>query len=188
VLDPEWQSWAERNHTALVAGGQLVTVYSGQLVAVDPTGATRRRHARLLRRHADTTVDEHGRVGDFMTDWCDFTEQRHGTRPADALCDALHSLMVSSGCRVRDFRRGEEVIARCVVLQHDRSRTLFDLMAVWTPERARLRPGIYSAVHNLYDAQRRGQRYSMCYGQFPYKDHILGDLPRLTLDDLRERR
>jgi hypothetical protein len=98
--------------------------------------------------------------------------------------ESLHSVLAVTGCLVRDFHHDGEIIARSAVMLHERSRTLFDLMAVWWPRHAHLRPGIYSAVHNLQDAQERGLRFSLCYGQFPYKDHVLGGLPRLALADL----
>ncbi|MGH3623996.1 MAG: hypothetical protein ACRDQ5_19770 [Sciscionella sp.] len=61
---------------------------------------------------------------------------------------------------------------------------VFDLMATWEPTAGRLRPGVFSAVHNLLSAQSVGARYSMCYGQFPYKDEIVGNSRRLAMSDL----
>lgn len=89
-----------------------------------------------------------------------------------------------SRCLVRDFVHAGEVIASAVVCLHESSKVAFDLMAAWQLRHARLRPGIYSAVYNLTDAERHGYRYSLCYGQFPYKDHVLGAASRLTLEEL----
>ncbi len=186
ALDPAWRSWAEDNCAFLVAGGQLVTVYADDLVAADPREATTRRHRRLHRRHQQTTARDHDDIDGFLADWVAFTTWRYGQTPPDLQREALQRVLVMSGCRVRDFHQEGELIARSVVANHKGSRTMFDLMAVWWPRHHDLRPGIYSAVYNLHDAQRRGLRFSLCYGRFPYKDHVLGDLPRLSLADLGE--
>lgn len=185
ALDARWRSWAEEHAELLTQGGQLVPVPATDLVAVDPCrGDTAWRHRRLLRRHADTTVTEHSDHVGFLDHWSAFTQWRYDRSQPDNERAALHAILEATTCMVREFIRHDDVIARSVVCTHVASRTVFDLMATWHPRHARLRPGIYSAVHNLTDTARLGFRFSLCYGSFPYKDDIVGDAERLTLNDL----
>ncbi|MBI3687496.1 MAG: GNAT family N-acetyltransferase [Actinobacteria bacterium] len=184
ALDPRWRAWAAERADLLVRGRQLVAVPATDLVAVVPNPDTDRRHRRLLRKHGETEVREHADHGDFLHHWSTFTTWRYGRSLPDHERDALRELMAMSGCVVREFTRSGEVIARSVVCLHERRRVSFDLMATWHPRHAALRPGIFSAVHNLTDALHRRMRFSLCYGQFPYKDEIVGPADRLALDDL----
>ncbi|WP_165984057.1 hypothetical protein [Streptomyces sp. YIM 98790] len=184
ALDAEWRRWAEQHASLLLRGGQLVPVPASDLVAVEPCGAVAVRHRRLLRRHTATGVKEHQDYGDFLRHWSAFTHWRYGRPVPDHESAALLAILDASGAVVREFIHRGEVIGRSVVCLHEASRTVFDLMATWQPSHAPLRPGIYSAVHSLLDAADRGLRYSLCYGQFPYKDDILGTAERLALEDL----
>jgi hypothetical protein len=187
ALDPAWRDWTDRHADLLIGGRQLVLVPASDLVAVEPAGDPERRHRRLLRRHEQTSVREHSNLPDFLADWADFVLWRYGTLPSASERDALRTVLEMAGCTVRDFVRSGEVIARTVTCAHVQSRTLFDLLAVWDPRHAVLRPGILSAVHNLIDAASRGYRFSMCYGRFPYKDHVVAGCRPLTLDELSGR-
>ncbi len=184
ALDSDWRSWAEENSELLIRGGQLVPVPAADLVAIRPQRACAARHHRLLRRHADTKVIEHRDHADFLHHWSVFTRWRYDSPVTERERAALHAILEASGCVVREFVHQHEVIARSVVCLHPASRILFDLMATWHPRHARLRPGVYSAVHNLIDTAHRGFLFSLCYGQFPYKDDIVGDAERLTLEDM----
>lgn len=184
ALDARWRAWAADHAELLIRGRQLVAVPASDLVAVAPDGQAGPRHRRLLRRHARTEVTQHGDHARFLDQWSAFTTWRYGRPlPAEERA-ALHALLAMSGCVVREFAHAGETIAHCVVCLHDARRVAFDLMAAWHPRHARLRPGIFSAVHNLTDATQRAWRFSLCYGQFPYKDEIVGTAPRLTLEDL----
>jgi len=184
ALDAGWRRWAEDHAELLIHGRQLVVVPAADLVAVQPHPSCAGRHRRLLRRHAHTEVAEHHDQAAFLRHWSAFTRWRHDRPLPDLERAALRAILQASGCVVREFVHQDEVIARSVVCSHAPSRTLFDLMAAWHPRHARLRPGIYSAVHNLLDSAQRGWRFSLCYGQFSYKDDIVGGSDRLTLEDL----
>jgi len=184
ALDPAWRDWTDRHADLLIGGGQFVLVPASDLVAVEPAGDPERRHRRLLRLHEQTAVREHSDLPDFLSDWTDFVRWRYGTPPSASEREALRAILEMAGCTVRDFVRSGQVVARTVTCAHVRTRTLFDLLAVWDPRNAALRPGIFSAVHNLVDAASRGYRFSMCYGRFPYKDHVVAGCRPLTLDEL----
>lgn len=184
ALDVSWREWAACYSDVLVHGRQVVAVPASNLVAVDPSEDVPRRHRRLLRQHEDTTVREHADYSDFLAHWSTFTQRRYGNSPTSEEQTALGAILAMSRCTVREFTSSGDVIARSVVCVHDPSRTLFDLMATWEPRHASRRPGIYSAVHNLIDAANRKYRYSMCYGQFAYKDEILKGSKRLSLENL----
>lgn len=186
ALDIAWWEWAARHSGDLVRGRQLVTVPAANLVAVEPAGDLERRHRRLLKQHAvaGTAVHEHGDHAAFLSHWSAFSQRRYEGLPTHDEREALGTVLTMSGCTVREYISQGEVIARSVVCRHDPSRTIFDLMATWEPQHARYRPGIYSGVHNILDAARLGYRYSLCYGQFAYKDDIVGASRRLSLNDL----
>lgn len=184
ALDRAWRVWAEENADSLVATGQLVAVPTSDLVAVAPDRNAAVRHRRLIRAHRDTTVGEHGDLDAFLGDWTRFSANRYGRTVPDDELTTLAAILSMSGCRVRDLIRVDTLIGRSVICWHQSSNATFDLMATWQAEAARLRPGIYSGVNNLLDAHDRRARYSLCYGQFPYKDDIVGDARRLTLLDL----
>lgn len=184
ALDPVWRRFAERNLDLLIRGRQLVTVPADDLVAVHPTGSALRKHLRLLRRHTSTTMREHRDLDAFLDAWSAFTTWRYARPLPTVEREALRAVLDASGCTVRDFIHHQEAIARSLVCLQPDTGVAFDLMTAWQPRHAGLRPGIFSAVHNMNDAVQRGMAFSLCYGQFPYKDEILGPLPRLTLDDL----
>jgi hypothetical protein len=186
ALDIAWWEWAARRSSDLVRGRQLVTVPAANLVAVEPAGDLERRHRRLLKQHAvaGTVMHEHGDHAAFLLRWSAFSQRRYEGTPTRDEQEALGAVLAMSGCTVREFISDGEVIARSVVCRHDPSRTIFDLIATWEPQHARYRPGIYSGVYNLLDAARQGYRYSLCYGQFAYKDDIVGASRRLSLNDL----
>lgn len=183
-LGPSWRAWAVDNADLLARGHQLAVVPAADLVAAVPDGKHLHRHRRLLRRHAATEVAEHADYTRFLNAWSAFTTRRYGRPLPDCERAALGGILAMSRCLVRDFVHAGEVIASAVVCLHETSKVAFDLMATWHFRHARLRPGIYSAVYNLADAERHGYRYSLCYGQFPYKDHVLGAARRLTLEEL----
>jgi hypothetical protein len=186
ALDRAWREWAGREADGLVRGRQLVAVPASHLVAVEPAGNLERRHRRLLRQHAasGTRVREHEDHGAFLSHWSAFSQRRYDTALTQDEREALRTVLAMSGCTVREFTCRGEVIARSVVCRHEPSRTIFDLMATWEPRHARYRPGVYSGVCNILDAARQGCRYSLCYGQFAYKDDIVGTSRRLALSDL----
>jgi hypothetical protein len=186
ALDIAWREWADHHSSDLVRGRQLVTVPAANLVAVEPAADLERRHRRLLRQHAvaGTAVHECGDHAAFLSHWSAFSQRRYEGAPTRDEQEALGAVLTMSDCTVREFISHGEVIARSVVCRHDPSRTIFDLMATWEPQHAQYRPGIYSGVHNILDAARQGYRYSLCYGQFAYKDDIIGASRRLSLNDL----
>jgi hypothetical protein len=184
ALDAGWRDWAEQHADLLVRSKQLVPVPATDLVAVEPDSVRIRRHRRLLRRHADTHVKEHHDLADFLGHWSAFTHWRYNYLLPDHERAALLAVLQASGCTVREFIHNGEVVARSVLCAHTASRTVFDVMATWHPRHARLRPGIYSAVHNLLEAADSDFRFSLCYGQFPYKDDIVSGGERLALEDL----
>ncbi|GAA5089269.1 GNAT family N-acetyltransferase [Nocardia iowensis] len=186
ALHPDWLGWAERNLAALIEADQLGTVAAADLVAVEPEPSLRRKHKRLLRMHAETVVVEDGDVDEFLSHWQSFSAERYRDESA-ARSSALRDLLQMSGSRIRRFSNSGKVICRSAVCTDPDGRALFDIMASWDSEAARLRPGIYAAVHNLIDAGERGLYYSLCYGNYPYKDIVVGTSPRLTLPDLISR-
>lgn len=186
ALDTAWQDWAGRHADVLVRGRQLAGVPASHLVAVEPAEDLERRHRRLLRQHAatGTGVREHADRAGFLSHWSAFSQRRYGAALTGDEREALGAVLAMSGCTIREFACRGEVIARTVVCRHEPSRTIFDLMATWEPQHARHRPGVYSGVCNILDAARKGYRYSLCYGQFAYKDDIVGTSRRLALGDL----
>lgn len=184
ALDSAWRSWTEGHLELLVAGRQIVPVPAYELVAVNPVQADPRQHRRLLRSHSSTTVREHRDVDGFLDDWSRFSVWRHHRPVPAGERRALRAMLTLGGMAVRDFVHETGTVARALVCEHEQCRVLFDLMATWPPEHAKLRPGIYSGLWNLLDARRRGLRFSFCYGQFPYKDEIVGPAARLTLTEL----
>lgn len=184
ALDKSWRDWAASYSDVLVGGRQMVVVPASDLVAVEPSGDFAWHHRRLLRQHEKTSVREHTDYAGFLGHWVAFTKWRYGSSPSPAELSALGAILAMSKCTVREFTSSGEVIGRTVTCAHEPTRTLFDMMATWEPKHAGYRPGIFSAVHNLIDAATRGYRFSMCYGQFSYKDQILKGCPRLALEDL----
>lgn len=162
----------------------MVAVPASDLVAVEPSEEHAYRHRRLLRQHARTSVREHIDYAGFLANWATFTKWRYGSASSPAELNALGAVLAMSRCTVREFVSSGETIARSVTCVHEPTKTIFDMMATWEPQHATYRPGIFSAVHNLIDAATHGYRFSMCYGQFPYKDQIVGSCQRLTIEDL----
>jgi hypothetical protein len=184
ALDASWRRWAGRNVELLVAGGQLVAVPASDLVAVVPDEGAVQRHRRLLRRHVATVARATPDVGSFLEGWSRFAARRWGSPPTAAAAQGLAAIVAMSGGTVWEFQNDGERIGRSLVCVHQSSHTLFDLMAVWEPAQARWRPGVFSAVHGLAEALRRRLRFSLCYGRFPYKEHVVGSARRLTLWEL----
>lgn len=186
ALDTAWREWADRHADSLVRGRQLVAVPASHLVAVEPSVNLEQRHRRLLRQHAaaGTRVREHEDYVAFLSHWSAFSQRRYETVLTHDEREALQAVLVMSGCTIREYICRGDVIARSVVCRHEPSRTIFDLMATWEPQHARYRPGVYSGVCNILGAARQGHRYSLCYGQFAYKDEIVGTSRRLALSDL----
>jgi hypothetical protein len=184
ALHRGWREWAELHAADLVVAEQLVAVSSANLVAVQPDPHAMSRHRRLLRSHKETTVHEHDDLATYLDDWSHFNTVRYGRVVPANEYSALYGVLSMSHCRVRDFAHAGTLIGRTIVCWHKPGNVLFDVMATWNPDAARLRPGIYSGVYNLLDAHGRGARYSLCYGQFPYKNDIVGHSKRLTIFDL----
>lgn len=184
ALDPWWSEWTMSHPATVVDGQQFVALPAESLVAVDPALDALERHRHLLRAHRSSTVSDHTDLTGFLRDWVEFSELRFRHCVTAAQRDTLRGVLTMSGATVRDVRHASTVIARSVIVRHSRSRTVFDLMAIWHPRDARLRPGILSAVLNLKDAIQRGWRYSLCYGHFGYKDQIVGQARRIDLEQL----
>lgn len=185
ALDQGWRYWAEEHAEHLIATHQLAAVPAADLVAVRPNSDAEHRHRRLLRAHHETSAREHHDLDSFLSDWSHFSAARYGHTLPDDERFALHGLLSMSNCAVRDFTQANRIIGRSLVCWHQPSNTLFDLMATWSPHAARLRPGIYSGVYNLLDAQHNRARFSLCYGQFSYKDEIVEGSERLAIQDIQ---
>lgn len=184
ALDTHWRLWSEKHMEELIDSTQLVAVPATDFVVVQPCQDLARNHRRLLDIHAETTVTEHRNIEAYLGDWCRFSKSRYGYSVPENERSLLNHLLLMSGCCIRDVINGGEIIGRSVVCRHLPSRTMFDLMATWRAGAGRLRPGIFSGVYNVLDALDRRLRYSLCYGQFPYKDEIVGPSSRLTLHEL----
>lgn len=187
-LSFQWRRWTLGSLDVVMAGGQLVAVPASDLVAVDPLGVTEatlvHRHRRLLRRHRDTSVRSTPDLDAVLSWWEQFSEHRHGRRPTGAELTALTRIALMAGCEAKEYRTAGSAAAMSLVCRHKPTQTLFDLLAPWDTTRGGLRPGVYSAVDNLLEARRRSFRYCLCYGNFPYKDEVVGRLPRLGLHNL----
>lgn len=185
ALDKSWQVWVEQHAELLLDAGQLVAVPAANLLAVQPDIDISRHHRRLLRPHTLTVVQEHRDIARYLDDWSRFSIRRYGVAIPDSELEALRAVLAMSNCVVRNFVHRDSLIGCSVVCWHARCNIWFDLMATWESEAARLRPGIYSGVYNMLDAQKRGARYSLCYGQFSYKEEIVGKSKRLTIYKLQ---
>lgn len=184
TLEPSWQTWTTDHANLLAAGLQVVVLPASALVAAEPAQTMFARHDRLLQANLGVRLHEHSDVPGFMRTWASFSRWRYGRSVHSEEQEALQGILTMSGATVRDLIQVSTVIARSVVVAHPGSRTLFDVMATWNPDCARSRPGILSAVRNALDAFERGWRYSLCYGQSPYKDSVVGGARRLTLGEL----
>lgn len=191
-LDIGWRRWTLDSLDVVVAGDQLVVVPASDLVAVDPLvvaeAALMCRHSRLLRSHRNTSVRFMSEIGPVLTWWEEFSEQRHGRRPTSAESTALRRVALMAGCEAKEYRVAGSPAVMSLVCRHGPTRTLFDLLAPWDATWAALRPGVYSAVDNLLEAHRQEFRYCLCYGNFGYKDEVVGALPRLGLEHLAPTR
>lgn len=186
-LAATWREWVLANLDLVMAGRQLVVVPASDLVAVDPSElpveAVLRRHRRLFRRHRATSV--HPSSPETVLAWWErFSEERYARRPYRDELSALVRIASMAECEAREVRADGHVVAASLICRHGPTRTMFDLLAPWDTTRAELRPGVYSAVANLLEARREHLRYCLCYGRFPYKEEVVGGLPRLRLADL----
>ena len=184
-LEPTLCDFVMTNIYDLLVEEQLLILDANQFILVDPLAAnsetTTAHHRRLLRASHDWSVIKNENVECVLGMWSDYCENRFGIIHSNRHKTLLSNLFSQSGFFVKEFWRGDACVARSLLYTGYRHRILYDILTPWSRDMARLRPGIFSAVHNLIESRSKGMQYSLCYGIFPYKEDIVHGLPRIDI-------
>jgi hypothetical protein len=113
--------------------------------------------------------------------WRHFCERRFATQLSDDHLDFLKLLWRMPGFTATEYRDSTGFVVASAAYRDAESGALFDMLAPWSLHSAWRRPGIFTAVMNLLAAGRDGMSYSLCYGRYSYKEHLVSGFEKVTL-------
>lgn len=113
----------------------------------------------------------------FSTDFFEFWEQynfiRFGEKQQKKFMEFFLKLYNSSAAfKLYRYCLNGEVFAYNVLYYSQDQEVIYDVLFPWIKNESVYRIGIYSIIKNLQRAVEREWGYSICYGQFEYKDQL----------------
>jgi len=169
----------------ITSAEQLLLLPRSEAVAVDPSvcsfEAIELQHLKVLRRNADLISQPSDDTDGLLDRWSNHCIWRFREPLPAKIRSILRKLFALNGFEILEYRDEGGYVASSLLYIDYGSQTIFDIIAPWSSSAKWRRVGIYMAVQNLLRAHRARFRYSLCYGNSPYKAEIVVGLPRINI-------
>ncbi len=170
----------------VVSLGQILILPCSEFWLVNPSNLNQLVSAstqlqKIATKNRGVTVRKTLELHGILASWERFCLERFNSVVDPSLLKLLLDLYESDSDRsffVKEFYFKSVKIAESLLLEDRKEGILYDMLVPWNQTHKGLSPGLFSGLSNIHDAFSLGLKYSLCYGNYPYKELLVGNLQR----------
>ena len=132
-----------------------------------------KRNRKTVQNNEQVLIEQVPFSTEFFDFWEEYDYTRFGERQSKEVKDFFWKVYNSSPAfQLYRYSQNGETFAYNVLYFSQNQEVIYDVLLPWKNGNSVYRIGIYSIIKNLQMAVERGWGYSICYGQFAYKDQF----------------
>lgn len=132
-----------------------------------------KKNVKTIERNENVVIEEVPFSFDFFAFWEDYDYIRFKEKQSDEFKRFFSKVYNSSkSFRLYRYSIDGKPFAYNVLYFSQNQKIIYDVLFPWIKCNSVYRIGIYSIIKNIQMAAERNWGYSICYGQFEYKDQI----------------
>ena len=149
------------------------TLYLCQKVGLTAYEKISNKNRKTVKRNEKVVIEEVPFSSEFFDFWESYDYTRFGERQSDEFKAFFWKVYNgNSAFRLYQYRIDDRIIAYNVLYFSQNQKVIYDILFPWIKCNSVYRIGIYSVIKNIQMSAERNWGYSICYGQFEYKDQI----------------
>ena len=131
---------------------------------------------RTIGKNRNTEIVSMDFSQDFFSFWKRYVKDRYNEVQSDEFVSFFKHVYSQKSFKLYAYICKSKIVAYNVCYYSNAQKILYDVLFPWKKNSCAYRIGIYSIIKNLETANMLGWGYSLCYGNFPYKDAIFKHL------------